>query len=82
MKFNEFIEAKDYPVAQRVQPPPVLQSTPSPEELHRLVTGPLHPLEKAIIKKQKEELRQYGVVFTPFKFYGGMKNPQPDSFNF
>ena len=46
------------------------------QQLMRIAKGQFTPEETQIVNKQKSEMQKYGVVFTPFKFYGGMQNPQ------
>lgn len=58
------------------KPTPV--GKPTDEDLWRITKGQFTPEEQAIVAKQQRELKRYGVVFTPFRFYGGMKNPQFD----
>lgn len=84
MTFKEFLEAQQYPVAQGVKPPqyPVAQGVKPPvnpalpdtwpeNELFRITNGDFNQPERAILRKQKEEMRQYGVILTPFRLNGG-----------
>lgn len=51
------------------------------QQLMRITQGQFTPEETQIVNKQKAEMQRYGVVFTPFKFYGGMQNPQSSLVN-
>jgi len=48
----------------------------SQQDMWRLAKGQFTPEEAAIVQRQKAEMQKYGVVFTPFKLYGGGQNPQ------
>jgi|SRR6516162_5371218 hypothetical protein len=89
MNFKEFAEAV-YPVGKPFAPPPISPSvnpsdpqTWSKKDYWRVHNGDYNPPELAIVKKQKrelakqrEELGELGVIFTPitpFKLNGGVK---------
>jgi hypothetical protein len=75
---------KPYPVAQPYVPQQPAQEVPTSKtddkrhQMWRIRKGQFTQEEKAIVDKQQKELAAYGVVFTPFKIYGGMENPQFD----
>jgi hypothetical protein len=90
MTFKEFLKGKElreviYPVAKGVSPPPVNPSDPktwSQDDKWRIINGTFNPPEQKIVERQKierakqrEELKQFGVIFTPitpFKLNGGV----------
>ena len=77
MKFKEWLAINELDLTKNV-----FRSKPTQPELYRILNGQFTPEEMAIVKKQKEEMAKFGVVFTPFQFYGGMKNPTAQPLDF
>lgn len=69
---------------QRMQKQKMGQGDNYQQQLMRIAQGKFTPEEQQVVNKQKEEMQRFGVVFTPFKFYGGGQNPRSDlsQFNF
>jgi hypothetical protein len=54
----------------------------SQQDMMRIAQKQFTPEEQKLVQRQNAEMKQYGVVLTPFKLYGGMKNPQVDNSSF